>query len=150
MALALDEPGARIGAGAYESELARCPVAAAVDYSKRNDIVPPHCDPAWGTRAEFRDRVVAFVAAFHELAEEIDLGLAVDLVRAGLERRRLTEAEMTAVVVRAPRLSASAPRWSPPANRLADPSGTLQTDERYRRDNRPTGGPKDRSGRPRD
>jgi hypothetical protein len=58
-----------IGSGAYESELAMCPVAAAVTLAERHEAVPSEWDPAWRTEADFGARVVAFVDAFDNAAE---------------------------------------------------------------------------------
>ena len=66
---ALESGEFTIGAGAYESELAMCPVAAAVTLAERHEAVAREWDPAWGTQADFGARVVEFVDAFDNAAE---------------------------------------------------------------------------------
>jgi hypothetical protein len=69
MLRALESGEFTIGSGAYETELAVCPVAAAVTLAEQHEAVPREWDPAWGTQADFGARVVAFVDAFDNAAE---------------------------------------------------------------------------------
>jgi hypothetical protein len=80
------EPGVRIGAGAYETELAMCPVAAAVRYAEKSGDISSDWNPAWGTRADFRRCVLDFVDAFDASAELVGLIPTLHALRGSLER----------------------------------------------------------------
>ena len=80
----LTEPGVRIGAGAYETELAMCPVAAAVRYAEKSGDTSSAWNPAWGTRADFRHRVLDFVDAFDACAELVGLIPTLHALRGAL------------------------------------------------------------------
>jgi len=86
MRAGLEEPGVRIGAGAYETELAMCPVAAAVRYADRSRGTSSDWNPVWGTRDEFRVRVLDFVDAFDACAELAGLFPTLVALRRTLER----------------------------------------------------------------
>lgn len=79
----------RIGAGAYETQLAMCPVAAAVRYAEKSGDRSSNWNPAWGTKSDFRRRVVDFVAAFDACAESVGLSPTLDALRDALARRSL-------------------------------------------------------------
>jgi len=81
MRAGMEEPGVRIGAGAYETELAMCPVAAAVRYAERSGGTSGDWDPAWGTRDEFRFRVLDFVDAFDACTERLGLTPTLAVLR---------------------------------------------------------------------
>lgn len=86
MQAGLEEPEAHIGAGAYETELAMCPVAAAVQYAEKSGENNGEWNPAWGTRADFKRRVVDFVDAFDSCAELVGLGVTLHALRVALTR----------------------------------------------------------------
>lgn len=83
----IDEPEVRIGAGAYETELAMCPVAAAVRYAEARGEGGGDWDPAWGTVTEFRRTVVDFVDCFDDSAETVGLSQTIEDLRGLLARR---------------------------------------------------------------
>jgi hypothetical protein len=83
----IDEPGVRIGATSYESELAMCPVAAAVRYAETHHEGEGEWDPAWGTKVEFRARVIDFVNQFDAFALAVGLDRALQILRASLVKR---------------------------------------------------------------
>ena len=68
MLAGIQEPGVTIGAWAYETDLAMCPIAAAVRYAEKAGDTDTDWDPAWGTRDEYRLRVLDFVEAFDACA----------------------------------------------------------------------------------
>lgn len=80
----LQEPGVQIGAGAYETELAMCPVAAAVRYAEKSGDTSSDWNPAWGTRVDFRRRVLDFVDAFDSCAELVGLTPTLHALRGAL------------------------------------------------------------------
>jgi hypothetical protein len=83
----IDEPGVRIGATSYESELAMCPIAAAVRYSEAHGEGEGEWDPAWGTKAGFRARVIDFVNQFDGFAVAAGLDRALQVLRVSLAQR---------------------------------------------------------------
>jgi hypothetical protein len=83
----IDEPGVRIGATRYESELAMCPIAAAVRYAEAHGEGEGEWDPAWGTKAGFRASVIEFVDQFDGFAVAAGLERALQVLRASLELR---------------------------------------------------------------
>jgi hypothetical protein len=85
MLAGIQEPGVTIGAGAYESDLAMCPIAAAVRHAEKAGDTGTDWDPAWGTRYEFRLRILDFVDAFDTCAELVGLEAAVDELKSSLE-----------------------------------------------------------------
>ena len=86
MLAGIQEPGVTIGAWAYETDLAMCPIAAAVRYAEKAGGTDTDWDPAWGTRDEYRLRVLDFVEAFDACAELVGLEAAVDELKSSLER----------------------------------------------------------------
>jgi hypothetical protein len=86
MLAGIHEPGVTIGAWAYESDLAMCPIAAAVRYAEKAGDTDTDWDPAWGTRDEYRLRVLDFVEAFDSYAELVGLDSAVRVLKNSLER----------------------------------------------------------------
>jgi hypothetical protein len=90
MRMGIDESEIRIGAFAYETELAMCPIAAAVRYAEtRGKGGGDDWDPAWGSPEEFRRRVSEFVDRFDRSAEDVGLDETVEILRNGLARRAL-------------------------------------------------------------
>jgi hypothetical protein len=92
MLAGIQKSGVTIGAWAYETDLAICPIAAAVRYAETVGDTDMDWDPAWGTRDEFRLRVLDFVEAFDACAELVGLKTAVNILTSSLEdtRRRRT------------------------------------------------------------
>ncbi len=89
MRRAIDDAGVRIGAFAYRTEHAMCPVAATFAYAGANDLVPqlrltPEEDRKWD------ERVVEFIHAFDACARSIGLDAALDTVRCELAERPKT------------------------------------------------------------
>ena len=86
MLAGLQEPGVTIGAWAYETELAMCPIAAAVRHAEKSGDANTDWDPAWGTQDDFRHCVLDFVDAFDSCAELVGLESTVTTLRDSLER----------------------------------------------------------------
>ena len=82
----MEEPEASIGAGAYATELAMCPVAAAVEYAEKTEEGDGEWNPAWGTQADFNSRVMDFVVAFDSCAELVGLAATLQTLRGALTR----------------------------------------------------------------
>lgn len=80
----LQEPGVRIGAGVYETELAMCPVAAAVRYAEASGEDSRDWDSAWGDRDDFRRHVLDFIDAFDGCAEASGLTPTLHALNAAL------------------------------------------------------------------
>lgn len=95
MLAGIQEPGVTIGAWAYETDLAMCPIAAAVRYAEKAGDTDTDWDPVWGTRDEYRLRVLDFVEAFDACGDLVGLETAVNALKSSLEdthRRRYASA----------------------------------------------------------
>jgi len=90
MLRALESGDFTIGSGEYETELAMCPIAAAVALAESHDAVPSEWDPAWGTQADFGARVIEFVLAFDWTAERDGLEQATGCIRDALRQANPT------------------------------------------------------------
>ena len=84
MRAGLEEPEVSIGAGVYATELAMCPVAAAVEHVEKSGEGDGEWNPAWGTRADFSFRVIDFVVAFDSCAELVGLAATLRTLRGAL------------------------------------------------------------------
>jgi hypothetical protein len=84
MASALDEGTTVIGAGSYETELARCPFAAAAARVGRWGPEGYTGNDEWGTPDGPSEAVEEFVVHFDWYAEEIGLHEAIDATRRAL------------------------------------------------------------------
>ena len=104
MQMGLREPGVVIGAGAYETELAMCPIAAAVRHAEQPGNSDSGWDASWGTRDEFRHRVLDFVDAFDSCAEVAGLDMAVRVLQNTLDRARTKQPSTRAAEAKPTRL----------------------------------------------